>query len=99
MSYRRSPRPLAQAFGDLADELAPATTLARVQRVWPGLVGPAIAGQARPVSERAGTLTIACSASVWAQELDLMASDILGRLQTELPGVMITRLRCVTSRR
>jgi predicted nucleic acid-binding Zn ribbon protein len=99
MSYRRSPRPMAGALGHLADELAPATVLARVQRVWPGLVGTGIADQARPVSERAGTLTVACAASVWAQELDLMGPDILARLARELPGVTITRLRCVTSRR
>jgi predicted nucleic acid-binding Zn ribbon protein len=70
-----------------------------VQRVWPTLVGAAIADQARPVSERSGTLTIACSASVWAQELDLMGPDILVGLGQVLPGVRITRLRCVTSRR
>jgi len=40
-------------------------------------------------------LTVACSASVWAQELDLMAPSILPRLNARLRAGEITRLRCV----
>ncbi len=78
------------------DELAPQTLLAEVQRVWPDAVGPAIAGDARPTAERAGTLTVSCSAAVWAQELDLMGPAILERLNPHLLGGRIERLRCVT---
>jgi hypothetical protein len=34
---------------------------------------------------------------VWAQELDLMAPAILERLNRELGGERLTRLRCVTA--
>src|SRR5665811_462011 len=68
--YRRAPRSLQHALDDLSDDLAPATVLGDVQRVWPSTVGPAIAAQARPTAERGGVVTVSCAASVWAQELD-----------------------------
>jgi predicted nucleic acid-binding Zn ribbon protein len=45
-------------------------------------------------AERDGLLTIACSAAVWAQELDLMASELLIRLNAALGGELVHRLRC-----
>jgi predicted nucleic acid-binding Zn ribbon protein len=79
----------------MRDELAPQTVLAEAQRAWPEAVGPAIAGEARPTGERGGVLTISCSASVWAQELDLMAPAILEQLNARLRSGSVTRLRCV----
>lgn len=93
--YRRAPRSLTTALGKLADELAPDTLLGEVQRVWTKAVGEAIAGEARPTAERAGVVTISCSASVWAQELDLMAPQIVSRLNTALSQGSVQRLRCV----
>jgi len=63
--------------------------------VWVTAVGDAVSAEARPASERAGVLTVACSASVWAHELDLMAPAILERLNALLRRGSITRLRCV----
>ena len=83
------------AFGGLADELAPETVLAEVQRAWTKTVGEAIAAEAQPTSERAGVVTISCSASVWAQELDLMGPQIVSRLNGELQRVAVQRLRCI----
>lgn len=93
--YRRSPRAVALPLGAIRDELAPQTLLADVQRAWPGVVGATIAAEARPTAERGGMLTVACSASVWAQELDLMAPMILERLNASLRRGEISRLRCV----
>jgi hypothetical protein len=83
------------SIDQLRDELAPQTLLADAQRAWPEVVGATIAGEARPIAERAGTLTISCSASVWAQELDLMGPAIVQRLNPLLRDGEITRLRCV----
>jgi predicted nucleic acid-binding Zn ribbon protein len=94
--YRRSPRPLSQALARAEAQWAPQTLLAEVQRCWSDTVGEMIAAEATPTSERAGVLTIACTASVWAQELDLMAPVILERLNTAVGGGVISRLRCVT---
>ena len=83
---RAAPRPLTTALQELAGALAPASKLARVQEVWEGAVGPAIAAAARPTAERDGVLTVTCEAAVWAQELDLMADALIPRLNAALGG-------------
>ncbi len=92
---RLAPRPLADALGPLKRDLAPATTLARVQEAWPAVAGAA-AREATPVSERSGTVTFACRSSVWAGELSLMARDLTDRLNAALGGRSVTDLRFVT---
>jgi predicted nucleic acid-binding Zn ribbon protein len=96
---RRAPRPLASALAPLQESLAPKTLLAEVQRVWPEAAGAAIAREAAPVSERAGVVTVACAASVWAQELDLMAPLLIERLNASIGAGEVRRLRCVTGAR
>ena len=95
--YRRSPRPVASALGPLQVELAPDTLLAEVQRAWRVAVGDTIAAQAQPVAERGGVLTVACAASVWAQELDLMGPELVERLNARLGNGSLTRLKCVAT--
>jgi predicted nucleic acid-binding Zn ribbon protein len=96
-SYRRSPRALALALDPIRDELKPESLLADVQRAWRAAVGVAIAGEAQPTAERGGVVTVSCSASVWAQELDLMAPAILERLNALLRSDRVSRLRCVAT--
>jgi predicted nucleic acid-binding Zn ribbon protein len=93
---RLAPRPLSTAIEALASRLAPATTLARVQEVWEQAAGPAIAAAARPSAERDGVLTITCEAAVWAQELDLMAAQLIPLLNASLGSETIRELRCRT---
>jgi predicted nucleic acid-binding Zn ribbon protein len=91
---RTQPRPLAHAIAALADRLAPQTTLAAVQRVWPEAVGTVIAAQAEPSTERDGVLGVTCSSAVWAQELDLMGPELVGRLNAALGAEALSALRC-----
>jgi len=93
---RPAPRRLADALRDLSAQVAPATTLARVQEVWEGAAGPAVASAARPVAERDGVLTVVCEAAVWAQELELMEGQLLTALNDALGGETVTGLRCRT---
>jgi predicted nucleic acid-binding Zn ribbon protein len=93
---RAAPRTLSVALDGLTSALAPATTLARVQGVWERAAGPAIAVAARPTAERDGVLTVSCAAAVWAQELDLMAGELIPRLNAALGGQAIRELRCRT---
>lgn len=93
---RPAPRSLAGALDRLGAELAPATALAHVQEVWERAVGPAIAAAARPVAEREGIVTIVCEASVWAHELELMAVELVPRLNDELGSPTVRELRCRT---
>jgi len=94
---RPAPRPLTAALDGLALALAPATTLARVQQVWEPTAGPAIAAAARPTAERDGVLTVTCDAAVWAQELHLMASDLVPALNAAIGAQAIRELRCRTA--
>jgi predicted nucleic acid-binding Zn ribbon protein len=93
---RIAPRPLSSALEGLTSTIAPATPLARVQGAWERAVGPAIAAAARPTAERNGVLTVTCDAAVWAQELDLMASQLLALLNSALGTEAIRELRCRT---
>jgi predicted nucleic acid-binding Zn ribbon protein len=65
-----------------------------VQRVWPQAVGALVAAQAEPTGERDGVLVVTCSSAVWAQELDLMAPDLVASLNAMLDGVEVRSLRC-----
>jgi predicted nucleic acid-binding Zn ribbon protein len=93
---RIAPRPISTALGALTATLAPATTLARVQEIWEGTAGPAIAAAASPTAERDGILTLTCAAAVWAQELDLMAGELIPNLNAALGEQAIRELRCRT---
>ena len=98
MSRRRAPRPLGAAIGQALERAEPETLLAAVQSAWAGAVGEAIAREATPVSERAGLVTVACSSSAWAQELDLLGGQILAKIRLELPsGSALEGLRFVIS--
>ena len=67
-----------------------------MQEVWEQAAGPAIAAAARPTAERDGVLTVSCEAAVWAQELDLMAGELIPRLNAALGAEAIRELRCRT---
>jgi predicted nucleic acid-binding Zn ribbon protein len=84
MSRRRAPRPATAGLRSALEAAAPKTGLASLQSVWAELVGERIAAVTQPVSERGGEVTIDCSDSVWAQELDLMQGQLLTRLQERL---------------
>jgi len=93
---RTAPRPLAAALRGLTSELAPASTLARVQEIWEDVAGAAIAACASPTAERDGVLTVTCVAAVWAQELDLMGDRLVARLNEAIGAERIRELRCRT---
>ncbi len=83
---RRGPRPIAAAIEGVVGGASPATPLARVQACWAETVGAAIAAEAQPVAERDGTLTVACRSATWANELELLAPELLEKLNGALGG-------------
>jgi predicted nucleic acid-binding Zn ribbon protein len=93
---RFAPRPFSLALAGLTSTVAPSTPLARVQEVWPVAAGEAVAEAAQPTAERSGVLTVACSAAVWAQELTLMSSQLIERLNSALGEELVHELRCRT---
>jgi predicted nucleic acid-binding Zn ribbon protein len=93
---KAAPRSLSVALDAFTSALAPRTTLAKVQEIWEHTTGPAIASAARPCAERDGVLTVTCEASVWAQELELFAGELIPRLNAALGSESIRELRCRT---
>ena len=92
---RPGPRPLSNALDNVLPGVAPATLLAQVQAAWKEAAGDRMAAAATPVSERDGVVTVACESGVWAQELDLLAPDLLSGLEGALGARLVTRLRFV----
>jgi predicted nucleic acid-binding Zn ribbon protein len=82
---RRVPRPIGAALETVIQGAEPATLLAAVQSAWPGAVGEAVAREGSPVSERDGVVTVACTSATWAQELDLLGTQILDQIRQNLP--------------
>ena len=93
MTRRGAPRPAALAMRAALERAAPLTPLAAVQSEWAIAVGERIGAVARPVSESAGTVVVECADPVWAQELDLMQEQLLGRLRERLGERAPTGLR------
>jgi predicted nucleic acid-binding Zn ribbon protein len=87
MTGRPAPRSAFAAIRAIRDEATPPTVLASVQSAWAEVVGPAIAAEAEPVSERDGVVTVACRSATWAQELDLMQDRIVTRLNASIGAV------------
>lgn len=90
---RRAPRSLSFALASVTSGLEPATGIARVQGCWADAVGEAVNAEAQPVSERGGVVTVACRSSVWAQELELLAPDLLEKLNAALGDRPLRQLR------
>ncbi len=84
MSRRPAPRPAGTALRAALERAAPKTPLASLQAAWSEVVGERIAAVAAPVSERGGEVTLSCTDSVWAQELDLMQAQLIERLRDKL---------------
>jgi predicted nucleic acid-binding Zn ribbon protein len=92
---RLAPRPIGKALEDALPDARPAGLLAEVQSAWPAVAGTALAAAAVPVSERAGTVTVACESAVWAQELELLGPDLARRLDEAVSGGRVERLRFI----
>ena len=92
---RLAPRPIGRALEQVLPDARPAGLLAEVQSAWPAIAGDALAAAASPVSERAGTVTMACESAVWAQELELLGADLVRRLDEAVSGGRVERLRFI----
>ncbi|MCW3040293.1 MAG: hypothetical protein JWM31_2198 [Solirubrobacterales bacterium] len=81
---------MRSALDGVLARVEPKTPLAKLQRVWPGVVGEAFAPHATPTAMSAdGVVQVSCDAAVWAQEIDLLAYELIERLNTELgPGTV-----------
>ena len=65
---------------------------ARIWQVWDDVVGPAIAGNARPSWIRNGRLRVRVSGPIWLQELEYAAETIRDRLNEALGRRAVQRI-------
>jgi predicted nucleic acid-binding Zn ribbon protein len=89
---------MAAALEGVIGNARPQTLLARVQGVWEDAVGPTVAAEAQPRAESAGTVVVECSSGVWAQELELLAPDLLERVNGALGDPGSTAVRALRLR-
>jgi len=93
---RIAPRPASEALRVARDRAAPQTPLAATQAVWLEVVGAAIAAAAEPVAERRGEITVRCESAVWAQELEMMGTELRTKLRERLGEAAPVGLRFET---
>jgi predicted nucleic acid-binding Zn ribbon protein len=80
---RTQPVPLARVVPKVLDELGLDETalVLRIAGRWREVAGPEAAHHSRPHRIRGGVLEMLVDSSVWAQELQVQRSQILGELQ------------------
>jgi hypothetical protein len=60
--------------------------------VWPDVVGPEVAANARPVQLRRGRLVVSASSSVWAQTLHFMSAAITTSINERLGAQVVEQI-------
>ena len=87
-------RPVADSLDAVARNLGGAGGPALVDLLsrWPAVVGEGLAAHCRPVSLRAGTLTIAADEPAWGAQLRWLEADLLARLDQAVGAGTVTRI-------
>lgn len=102
MDKRRRNRPelIASALQPIIEKLDAEGHfgLVRLAQVWPEMVGEGIARRTEVGGLRFHTATIKVSTAMWIQELNLLKSEILARLQARLGADVVRDLRFVKGR-
>lgn len=65
---------------------------AEIWRIWPDVVGEALACRARPMRIINGTLTVAVSSAPWMQELRFMTSMMKEKLNSRLGSEIVREI-------
>jgi hypothetical protein len=88
------PRPLADSLPAVTRNLGGAGGPALVDLLqrWPEVVGAGLATHCRPVSLRAGTLTIAADEPAWGAQLTWLEADLRRRLDDAIGAGVVTRI-------
>ena len=88
------PRPLSGVVQESLAGLGLAERLreAEIWRVWPDVVGAALACRAQPLRIINGTLTVAVSSAPWMQELRFMTSMMKEKLNIRLGAEVVREI-------
>jgi predicted nucleic acid-binding Zn ribbon protein len=99
-SQRRPPQQIGGAIQELLARFDSdgRFELVRLMRVWPEVVGEAIARRTEISSLKFHTAVVKVSGAMWIQELNLMKPQILERLRDRVEGDVVRDLRFVQGR-
>ena len=88
------PRPVSDSLAAVARNLGGAGGPALVDLLsrWPEVVGEALAAHCRPISLRAGVLTIAADEPAWGAQLSWLEADLRRRLDEAIGAGAVTRI-------
>jgi predicted nucleic acid-binding Zn ribbon protein len=99
-SRRRPPQQIGGAIQELLARFDSdgRFEIVRLIRVWPEVVGEAIARRSEIIRLKFHTAVVRVSGTMWLQELNLMKPQILNRLRNQIDGDAIRDLRFVQGR-
>jgi len=88
------PKPLSDLMPEALSGLGLSERLreAEIWRLWPEIVGQAIATQAQPLRIIGGTLTVAVSSGPWMQELTYLKAMMKSKLNGRLGGEVVKEI-------
>jgi len=91
----QDPRPVGELLDRTTRRLGgpSSNTASTVFSGWADLVGPDIAGHARPLSLQWGELLLAVDHPAWATQLRYMTTELLARIATATNGPEVTDIR------
>jgi hypothetical protein len=90
----RYPQPMSALLRNELPGLGLAERLreAEIWRLWPDVVGPAIAARAQPLLIINGTLTVGVSSGPWMQELTFLKGMLKDKLNQSLGGEIVREI-------
>ena len=99
-SRRRPPQQIGGAIQELLARFDSdgRFEIVRLIRVWPDVVGEAIARRTEITGLKFHTAVVKVSGAMWIQELNLMKPQILDRLRQQIDGDAVRDLRFVQGR-
>lgn len=94
-SVGRDPRGVEDVLSQLSRDFGWESPLARGRLIqnWPELVGEQVAAHTDPVGVEGGELVVRCDSTAWAQQLRMLRSTVLARIEELHPAAGIERLR------
>ena len=92
----RGPQPLGQLLTVAHQTAARRAGVALDRETWREVAGARIAQRSAPGSLEGGVLQVVVASPVWAQELSLLAEEIVGKLRER--GVAVTSIRFRTGK-
>ena len=93
--------PLRQVLGLAlrAAGLEASDLLWQVSQAWPAALGTRLGSRAQPLRLTRGELVVSVPDAVWRQELSLLTPQILARLNEQLGGPVVQRIKLVGAAR